>query len=242
MIACVYGRAFAPFVEPAARDLCAAAAVAGGEMRPLTLEAAMADHRRGADVHRLYVLPFDPPERMSAGAIIRELFPRAEVVISFPLQELCWDKIATQELLLERGVPVPDTLITSEPADVHRFVQEHGFVMLKERYACGGQGHVVVWLEDGELVGDSGSHHYRMELVPHGRRRVDGERLTYPAPFYVQRLVATSDRVASFPHRCCARMSSTTRSRFGPNATATATPAVRLDRQHQPGGEVPLRA
>jgi glutathione synthase/RimK-type ligase-like ATP-grasp enzyme len=190
MIACIYGRACAPFVEPVARDLCAAAALAGGEMRSLTLEATMAAPRHGADVHRLYVLPFDPPGTMSAGAIIRELFPKAEVAVSFPLQELCRDKIATQELLLERGVPVPDTLITSEPADVHRFVHEHGFVMLKERYACGGQGHVVLWFEDEELVGDSGSHRYTMQLVSHGRRRLDGERLTYPAPFYLQRLVA----------------------------------------------------
>jgi glutathione synthase/RimK-type ligase-like ATP-grasp enzyme len=190
MIACVYGRAFAPFVEPVARDLCAAAALAGGEMRPLTLEAAMADHRRRADVHRLYVLPLDPPVTMSAGAIIRELFPKAEVVISVPVQELCWDKIATQELLLERGVPIPDTLITSEPTDVHRFVHEHGFAMLKERHACGGQGQVVLWFEDEELVGDSGSHRYTMELVAQGRRRLDGQRLTYPAPFYLQRLVA----------------------------------------------------
>jgi hypothetical protein len=190
MIACVYGRAFAPFVDSAARDLCAAAASAGGEMRPLTLEAAMADRRRAADVHRLYVLPFDPPATTSPAGIVRELFPRAEVVISFALQELCWDKIATQEFLLERGVPVPDTLITFQPADVHRFVQEHGFAILKGRYACGGQGHVVLWLEDEELVGDSGSHRYKMELVPHGRRHLDGERLTYPAPFYVQRLVA----------------------------------------------------
>lgn len=199
MIACVYGRAFAPFVGSAARDLCAAAASAGGEMRPLTLEAAMADPRHGTDVHRLYVLPFDPPGTMSAGAITRELFPKAEVVMGFALQELCWDKIATQELLLERGVPVPDTLITSEPTDVHSFVQEHGFVMLKERYACGGQGHVVLWLEDEALVGDSGSRRYKMELVPHGRRRLDGARLTYPAPFYLQRLVADIGPRGVFP-------------------------------------------
>jgi glutathione synthase/RimK-type ligase-like ATP-grasp enzyme len=204
MIACVYGRAFAPFVEPAARDLCAAAASVGGEMRALTLEALLADRRLAADVHRLYVLPFDPPATMSPATmshagIVRELCPRAEVVISFALQDLCWDKIATQELLVERGLPVPDTLITSEPDDVHRFVQEHGFAILKERYACGGQGHVVLWLEDEELVGDGGSHRYRMELVSHGRRRLEGERLTYPAPFYLQRLVADIGPRGVFP-------------------------------------------
>jgi glutathione synthase/RimK-type ligase-like ATP-grasp enzyme len=199
MIACVYGRAFAPFVESVARDLCAAGALAGGDMRPLTLEAAMADHRRGADVHRLYVLPFDPPPTMSPAGIVRELFPRAEVVTSFPLQELCWDKIATQELLLERGLPIPDTLITSEPTEVRRFVREYRFVMLKERYTCGGQGHLVLWFDDEDLVGDGGSHRYKMELVPHGRRRLDSEHLTYPAPFYLQRLVADIGPRGVFP-------------------------------------------
>lgn len=190
MIACVHGRAFAPFVESVARDVCAAAAAAGGEMRSLTLEAVLADVRRGAEVHRLYVLPFDPPATTSAAALIKQAFPKAELFTSFAVQELCWDKVATQELLLERGVPVPDTVITSEPADVYRFVQEHEFAILKERYGCGGQGHVVLWFEDDELVGDSGSHRYRMDLVARGERRLHGGHLTYPGPFYVQRLVA----------------------------------------------------
>ena len=60
MIACVYGRAFAPFVDSAARDLCAAAASAGGEMRTLTLEAVMVGASSGAVLqldHALYHAP-----------------------------------------------------------------------------------------------------------------------------------------------------------------------------------------
>ncbi len=190
MIACVFGRAFAPFVEPVARDLAVAAADAGGEIRALSVEAALRDRRLATDVHRVYVLPFDPPESESPAAVIRELFPQAEIAIGFSAQDLSWDKIATQELLVERGLPVPDTLITSDPEDVRAFVHEHGFAVLKERYGCAGQGHLVLWWDDSELVGDSGSHRYRLELVAHGSRRLAGECLTYPAPFYVQRLVA----------------------------------------------------
>jgi glutathione synthase/RimK-type ligase-like ATP-grasp enzyme len=190
MIACLYGRDFAPFVEPVVRDLCAAAADAGGEIQPLTLEAALADPVRRAAVHRLYVLPFDAPE--PAGAFIRRLFPRVEVVTSVAAQDLCWDKVATEERLLNRGVPVPETLMSAEPADVYEFVRTHEFAILKERYSCAGQGHVVVWFEDGQLVGDSGSHQYRMELAPSGMRQLRGDRLIYPAPFYVQRLVSDS--------------------------------------------------
>jgi glutathione synthase/RimK-type ligase-like ATP-grasp enzyme len=190
MIACVYGKAFAPFVEEVAYDLCAAVAAAGGEMQAFTLEAAMADPGCGANVHRLYVLPFDAPPPTSPAEIIREIFPSAELVNSFAVQDLSWDKIATQELLLDRGVPVPDTLVSSEPTDVHHFVHQHGFAILKERHGCGGQGHIVLWFEGEDLVGDCGSHQYQMDLVPHGERRLEGVRLIYPGPFYVQRLIA----------------------------------------------------
>ncbi len=194
MIACLYGRDFAPFVEPVIRDLCAAAAAAGGEIQPLTIESALVNRQRCQDVHRLYVLPFDHPAATAApespAALVRALFPRAEIATSFTVQDLCWDKVATQERLLDRGVPVPDTLVSSDPADAREFIRRHGFAILKERYSCAGQGHVVVWYDGDQLVGDSGSHQCTIDLVSDGRRRLHGDRLTYPAPFYLQRLVA----------------------------------------------------
>jgi hypothetical protein len=191
MIACLYGRAFAPFIEPAVRDIVTAAAAVGATIRPLTIETAVADPMQRRDVHRLYVLPFDAPVGTGApAAVVRELFPRSEIAVSFAVQDLCWDKIATEQRLLDRGVPVPDTLVCTEPAEVLDFVRRHGFAILKERYSCGGQGHVVVWFEDDQLVGDSGSHQCTMELATSGQRQLRGRRLLYPAPFYVQRLVA----------------------------------------------------
>ena len=175
-------------------DLCAAAAAVGGEIYPLSIEAAVADHARCAAIHRLYVLPFDPPASDGAvstpATLVRALFPRAEVVVSFAVQDLCWDKIATEQRLLDRGVPVPESLMSSDPDDVREFVRRHGFAIFKERFSCAGQGHVVVWYEGDRLVGDCGSHQYVMELVAEGARRLRGDRLIYPAPFYVQRLVA----------------------------------------------------
>ena len=194
MIVCLYGRACAPFVEPVVRDLSAAAAVAGGEIQPLTIEAALTDQERRAAVHRLYVLPFDPPPSSewptAPAALVRALFPRIDVATSFAVQDLCWDKVATQERLLDRGLPVPETLMSAEPAEVYEFVRAHGFAILKERFSCGGQGHVVVWFEGDQLVGDGGSHQYPLHLVTEGTRRLHGDGLVYPAPFYVQRLVA----------------------------------------------------
>jgi hypothetical protein len=194
MIVCLYGRVFAPFVEPVVRDLSAAAAAAGGEIQPLTIETAIADSARRAAVHRLYVLPFDAPQSTmwptAPAALVRALFPRVDVATSFVVQDLCWDKVATQERLLDRGVPVPETLMSDEPAEVCEFVRKHGFAIIKERFSCAGQGHVVVWFEGDQLVGDGGSHQYRIDLVAAGERRLFGDRFVYPAPFYVQRLVA----------------------------------------------------
>jgi glutathione synthase/RimK-type ligase-like ATP-grasp enzyme len=192
VIACLYGRDCAPFVEPVVRDLCAAAAAAGGELQPLTIEAAVADSRRCADVHRLYILPFDPPPSpaMPVTALIRALFPRAEIVTSVAVQDLCWDNLTAQERLFDRGLPVPETLLSSEPAAVRDFVHQHGFAVLKERYSCAGEGHVVLWMEDDQLVGDAGSHQCRIELTTDGRRQLRDDCLVCPAPFYVQRLVA----------------------------------------------------
>jgi glutathione synthase/RimK-type ligase-like ATP-grasp enzyme len=194
MIACLYGRPFVPFLEPALTDLCAAAAAAGGQIWPVSIEGAHHRPARCALVRRLYVLPFDLSADAAGptmnAALVHELFPEAEVVIPFAVQDLCWDKVAAQARLVERGIPVPDTYVGSEPGDVHEFVRQHGYAILKERTSCGGHGHIVLWLEDGTLYGDGGSHRYVIDLVRHGERRLRGERLTYPAPFYVQRLVA----------------------------------------------------
>lgn len=193
MIGCLYGRSAATWVEPVVRDLESAGR---GAIRPLSLESAQADPTLKADIHRLYVLPFDPPHELGKSpapaqiaSFVRQMFPKVEIFNSFPTQELCWDKLASQERLLHRGVPVPDTLVSSDPGDVLEFVREHGFAILKERFGCAGHGHVVLWRDGNELLGDGGSHQYRMELVSEGTRKVRDTTLLYPAPFYVQRLV-----------------------------------------------------
>jgi glutathione synthase/RimK-type ligase-like ATP-grasp enzyme len=141
----------------------------------------------------VYVLPFDPPkdhEGIRVEDIVAELFPNAVPVVAFAAHELSWNKMATQERLVQRGVPVPDTLISDSPADVIEFVRTHELAILKQAHSCGGQGHLVVWLEDDALVGDCGSHRYALDLVSGGRRRLRNDRLSYPSPFYLQRLVS----------------------------------------------------
>jgi glutathione synthase/RimK-type ligase-like ATP-grasp enzyme len=194
MIVCVYGRSLAPFVEPVAHDVCVEARAMGADIRAVTVEAALAQRDRCADVRHLYVLPFDISREeegnMTAVDVMRTAFPNATPFTSFGTQDLCWDKVATQQRLLDRGLPFPETLVTADPQDVAEFVRQHRFAILKERMSCAGAGHIVLWFEEGQLLGDGGSHRYVVELVGSGARELHGDRLFIPGPFYVQRLVA----------------------------------------------------
>ena len=154
MVVCVYGRAAAPFVEPVVRAICRAAPA--GAIRPLAIEAALQDPGLCAGVHRVYVLPFDAPPQSGAGAVIRQLFPRAEIAVGFAAQDLCWDRLAVQQRLHDRGLPVPETLVSSDPAEAAEFVLRHGVALLRERHAYGGQGNLAVWCEADQLWADGG--------------------------------------------------------------------------------------
>lgn len=196
MIVCLYGRPFAPFVEPVVTDLVAGARYWGGEIQPVTVEAACRLPRALVSATWFYVLPFDPPAshaHLTPPELAAELFPHARPVVGFGTHELCWNKIATQERLLDRGVPMPETLVTSAADEVIDFVRQHRLAILKESRSCGGQGHFVLWLEGDTLLADRGSHRYVVELVAEGVRRLDGERLLYSPPFYLQRLVVDAD-------------------------------------------------
>lgn len=202
MIACLYGRSCAFLVEPVVDDLQQAAAAAGQEMAPVTIEQAVRSRARGEEVSRLYVLPFEIPLRLPADlpttetALVRALFPQAEVANSLAAHELCWDKLATARRLLARGVPMPDSLVTDDPEEVRGFVREHGQVVIKETRGCAGLGHLVGFLDQsGELAGETRGRRYLLELEPGAAgRRLDHGVLSVPPPYYVQRLVAAVDR------------------------------------------------
>jgi len=122
---------------------------------------------------------------------VREHFPRAEILNSMEVHELCWDKLRTDEHLLARGVPVPETLFTGSAAEVRDFVARHRFAILKERASCGGQGHVILCDSDEVLVGEAGNRRFVVELGSDASepRRLREGVLAYPPPFFVQRLV-----------------------------------------------------
>ncbi len=201
MIACLYGKTAAPFVEPVVRDLCVAAETAGGRIVPVTIERALADRIRDrtqwTNLRRVYVLPFDVPANLpdgappAAAALVRWVFPGAEVVNPFDTHEICWDKPTTTERWLSRGVRVPESLLTNSIEEATAFVEQHECVILKAPRSCGGHGHYVVEPAADGLVAEARGQRYELELVPAGARaHIQNRRLSYPAPFYLQRLVA----------------------------------------------------
>ncbi|GBD26492.1 Alpha-aminoadipate--LysW ligase LysX [bacterium HR30] len=192
--ATIHSRLFAPWVDPIVRDLAAAAKDFGGEIESIVLDDLLPYYRVREDVERLYVLPCLAPNDTSVAELVRSRLPHARPLVPFEVQDLCWDKIATQKRLIERGIAAPETLITDDADEVARFVKHHTYAILKEPAGCAGAGHWVLWFEAGTLMADNGFAVHRVVLgAPAPARIVDGE-LRYPPPYYVQRLVGTFTR------------------------------------------------
>jgi glutathione synthase/RimK-type ligase-like ATP-grasp enzyme len=197
-IVCLYGATAAVFVEPVVADLQEAAARRRREIVALSIETALAAPLRWRNAARVYVLPFDLPPAVpeepasSSARLLRSLFPKAEFLNAPATHELCWDKIATAERLLDRGVPMPATMITHRPDEARRFVLEHGHAVLKEPRSCGGHGHLVTFADEhGTIVGEAFGRRYAVEFEASGTgRRLEHGVLACPPPFYLQRLVA----------------------------------------------------
>ena len=197
MIACLYGRTAEPYVGSAVADLQASAMARGGEIGALTIETAVRAEHAWESVERLYVLPFDVPLHlpdwlpMAVPQLIKALFPRADVVNAPAVHELTWDKLSMTHRLLERGVPMPESIITNDPEEARDFVRGHGEAMLKEPRSCGGHGHVVLFADaGGAIAGEVPGRRYAVELAPSGvGRSLAHGVLSCPPPFYLQRLI-----------------------------------------------------
>lgn len=197
MILVLFGRTAEPWVTPVVADIQAAGDAQGGEIAALSLEAALRARREWQSVRKLYVLPFEVPAALPEDLpldgphLLHALFPRAEIVNPPGAHNLCWDKIATAQRLNERGVAMPETLITMDPDEARDFVRRHGQAILKEPRACGGQGHVVLFADDrGTIAGEVPGRRYVVELAVSGvGRTLRHGVLTCPPPFYLQRLV-----------------------------------------------------
>ena len=206
MIACLYGRTAEPFVAPVLARLRQAADARGAEIDAVAVEAAVVASREWQSVRRLYVLPFDIPPLAHSGLpttvpqFVEALFPNAEIVNAPAVHELCWDKLSMTERLFERGVPMPETLISSDADAAREFVSRHGQAILKAPCSCGGHGHAVLFADaSGTIAGEMApGRRYVVEFAAAGvRRSLAHGVLSTPPPFYLQRLVARPDRAGT---------------------------------------------
>ncbi|MGH7786878.1 MAG: ATP-grasp domain-containing protein, partial [Candidatus Binatia bacterium] len=197
MIVILYGRTAEPWVTPVIADLQAAGDAQGVALTAMSIEAAVRGAHTWESVRRLYVLPFDVPLDLPAdlppqpALLLKALFPKADAINPPAVHDLCWDKLAMARRLIERGVPMPESLITNDPQEARDFVRQHGQVILKEPRACGGHGHVVVFADDGgACAGEIPGRRYAVEFVESGLgRSIAHGVLSCPPPFYLQRLI-----------------------------------------------------
>ncbi|HVN84837.1 MAG TPA: hypothetical protein VMW17_08350 [Candidatus Binatia bacterium] len=205
MIVCVYGKAFAPFVEPVVHDLRVAVATLDAELTAVTIERALAerlrDRTKWVGVRRVYVLPLDVPASLPMGApsapsaLIRWLFAGAEIVNAFDVHAICWDKPLLTERWLNRGVPVPEGVLTGAIDEANAFIRHHEHVILKAPHSCGGHDHYVVSAVSDGLIAEARGQVYELDLVPPGARpQIRDRQLRYPGPFYLQRLIGDAGR------------------------------------------------
>lgn len=205
MIVCLYGRTAEPFVASAIADLQDAAQERGKEIAALSIEAAVGSEREWKSVERVYALPFEVPLHLPSALplapaqLVRELFPNADLINAPAVHELCWDKLTMAQRLLERGVPMPESLVTADPDEARDFVRRHEHAILKETRSCGGHGHVVVFADDsGTIAGEVPGRRYAMDFEASGvGRSIAHGVLSCPPPFYLQRLVTGVHRTGA---------------------------------------------
>jgi hypothetical protein len=195
MIACVYGSAASAFVEATVRDLARTAAADDVELIGVPIgRIAQPGARVMDDVALVYVLPFD--EDVDPAEAFPLVFPKAHTVNAPAAHELSTDRVLLSERLLERGVPVPETLVTASPEEARDFILRHEHAVLRDPRIRGHSSGYVVFCDDaGTVVGETRDRRYVIELLDSGLgRKLEHGVLAHPPPFFLQRMVTRVGR------------------------------------------------
>lgn len=202
MIVCIYGKGSHAFVEPTLRDLAAAA-----EARRARLVGATIERLAGPPAAVLpeatfaYLLPFEAPAAeadapATIDALIASLLPNAAVANSIAAHDLCTDRVLLSERLLERGIPVPETLLTNSPEEARDFIRSHEHVISRDVRMLGRGGGFVVFSDgSGTVIGEARGRRYVIEFEESGLGcRLRHGVLSHPPPFFLQRLITRVGR------------------------------------------------
>ena len=199
-IACVYGSGAAAFVEPTVRDLARFVGTHRTDLVGVNLDQAVLQARVMSDVSLVYVLPFEMPRGVEDAPfdLLTSIFPSASVVNALPPHDLSCDRLQLSERLIERGVAVPETLVTDSPEEVRDFIRQNELAILREPNVGGDGGGLLVFCDrEGTVVGEAHGRRYVVEFVEASdgaRRSLSHGVLSHPPPFFVQRMVTRVGR------------------------------------------------
>lgn len=193
MIACVFDSGSAAFVEPAVQDIARFAKTRGVDLIGVCIDRMAAPH---SNVSQVYVLPFDAADAVQSRAMLAQAFPSGQAANSLAAHELATDRIALGERLLERGVAIPEALVTDDPEEARAFIARCGHAVLRDvRSGRRGGSLVVVCGDDRVVAGESRGRRYVVELsAAVDRIQLQHGVLTYPPPYFAQRLITRVGR------------------------------------------------
>ena len=196
MIACVYGSAVAPFVEPVVRDLAQAARAQRVNLVGVRIRDLQKSTTERPEVSLIYTLPFDGIAEVEVDAAIHSHFPKAGWANSSTAHDLCRDRFAFSERMLTRGIPVPETIVTETSEEALDFVRRHEHVVMRESRSPGSRPSIVLFQDSsGTVVGETRGRRYAVEMTEGGSRcSLAHGVLTVPPPYLLQRMVTSVNR------------------------------------------------
>ncbi len=137
-----------------------------------------------AEVDLLYVLPCEAME------MLKQIETQQPIINATRAQEIAIDKIATSQILLDNGLPTPETVISQDPGPVVEMLERFGIVLLKSTNLCGGVGHRILRRCGGQITTRIRERTYHVTFGE--RNRILEGTLVLAPPYYAQRFIGTA--------------------------------------------------
>ena len=186
-IGLLYEPAYWFFLEKLIRNLEGEVHLTGGQSVRLS-----PDDLDNPNVDVIYVLPCEVLERL------RRIEGRHPVINSTRAQEIAISKIETSRLLIDNGLPTPQTIISQNHEPILNALDEFGILLLKSTNLCGGLGHRVLRRHGTKITTFSRGRNYQVSFG--ARNHIRNETIVLGPPYYAQQFIGgateqSNDRV-----------------------------------------------
>ena len=152
-IGLLYEPAYWFFLEKLIRNLEGEVHLTGGQSVRLS-----PDDLDNPNVDVIYVLPCEVLERL------KRIEGRHPVINSTRAQEIAISKIETSRLLIDNGLPTPQTIISQNHEPILNALDEFGILLLKSTNLCGGLGHRVLRRHGTKITTFSRGRNYQVSF------------------------------------------------------------------------------